>query len=170
MEKVQEKATILRNRATLGAIFTNAIKRGRTEIVGALLNEQINVNSTDFDGWTPLHYAAMHGNFTTNRVAILPRIAGQFTIVKSILQHKDTLILVDRDGNTPLYYLVQKIPLQHEVSLYWQILSLCMRRGHDLNFQNEKGGTVLHEAAFRNNVPATQYFLSSGADLSIKTK
>lgn len=79
------------------------------------------------------------------------------------------LILVDRDGNTPLYYLVQKIPQQREVCLYWQILSLFVRHGLDLNFQNEKGETALHEAAFRNNLPATQYFLSSGADLSLST-
>jgi hypothetical protein len=94
---------------------------------------------------------------------------GQFIIAKHILQHKDVLILVDRDGNTPLYYLVQKIPQQREVCLYWQILSLFVRHGLDLNFQNEKGETPLHEAAFRNNLPATQYFLSSGTDLSLST-
>ncbi len=96
-------------------------------------------------------------------------MTGQFKIVKHILQHKDVRILVDRDGNTPLYYLVQKIPQQHDVCLYWQILSLFMHHGLDLNFQNEKGETPLHEAAFRNNLPATQYFLSSGADMSLQT-
>jgi ankyrin repeat protein len=79
-------------------------------------------------------------------------------------------ILVDSDGNTALYYLMQKIPQPREMCLYWQVLSLFVRRGLDVNFPNEKGETPLHEAAFRSNLPALQFLVASSADLTLQTK
>jgi ankyrin repeat protein len=62
VDKEQHEKTLhTKDRILLEAIFTNCIKKGHSDMVTVLLREPININTTDFNGWTPLHYAAMQG-------------------------------------------------------------------------------------------------------------
>jgi len=73
-------------------ILTICILEGRTDLALHLINEtDIDLNKTDRNGYTPLHFAVQENNYS---------------VVEALLRKKAAIDPIDKFGNTPLYKCV----------------------------------------------------------------
>ena len=88
-------------------------------------------------------------------------LKGELTIVKDILEHHDATVMLDKNGQTPLYAAC--------IGNHLAIISLLINSGFDVNHQDNEGKTVLH-IAFENHVPdlAQTLITEFGVDSSIR--
>lgn len=95
-------------------IILNAVKRGNSGLIKAMVDRGINMNFTDKEGKTPLHWC-------TNR-----RRAAEVLINSGV-----PLNAVDNSGNTPLHYATNK-----------SMAKLLLEKGADVTIKNRKGKTA----------------------------
>ena len=162
------------------------IKHGREGLATRVIGEDDNtdVNATDGEGLTALHYAVIKGyphlidkllahqdievnsqdgnGFTALHYAVLQRNA---SAVKALLAHKDIdLEVKDKDGLTPLHYAItEKSP---------QLLDrLLSHEGIDVNGKDGNGLTPLHHAVMQRFRYAVEKLLAhEGIDVEVKDK
>lgn len=73
-------------------ILTICIMEGRTDLALHLINKtDINLNQTDRNGYTPLHFAVQENNYS---------------VVEALIRKKAAIDPIDKFGNTPLYKCV----------------------------------------------------------------
>ena len=125
----------------------------RYDIVELLLNWSVSYpNSSDINGLTPLHWAALGGN---HEVASL------------LLERGASVDATDVGGLTPLHYAGCS-------SDAYDVALLLLQNGADIETmstyvsQNDMGGmTPLHFAAFCNNFQVVKLLLDRGADADV---
>ena len=71
-------------------------------------------------------------------------LKGELTIVKDILENRDTLLVPDENGQTALYAAC--------IGNHLEIINVLIDCGYDVNHQDNDGKTVLH-IAFENHIP-----------------
>lgn len=85
----------------------------------------INVNYKSFDNWTPIHFAALHGNLFALQILIgIPQI-----FINSLTNFKLSALHVAAKNN--------KI----------DAVRMLIKAGIQLNYQDQDGNTALHYAA-----------------------
>jgi ankyrin repeat protein len=112
-----------------------AVKKGNLEKIKALFKGMPNlVYSRDYNGNTPLHWAA---------------IFGQREIAEFLLVNKADINAVENlDGNTPLHYAVYYNRLE--------VVKYLLENKADVNFVNSAGWTALHVVAFGTDTMLTK--------------
>mgnify|MGYP000364283700 CR=1 FL=1 len=70
----------------------DAAKSGRNDVVKALLEKKVDIESKDGDGWTPLHFAACQGHDD---------------VVQTLLENQADVNAKADYGSTPLYFAAQ---------------------------------------------------------------
>ena len=121
-----------------------AVKNGDFSSVRELIDKGVDVNVTDTDGWTPIHYATLKG---------LTKII-QILVEKGADPNKRT-----REGWTPLHLAV--------VYDKYDVAMLLLQKGADPNLQDSKGKTPLHWAIENNKTELAKLLVESGARIDV---
>ncbi|XP_056907954.1 ankyrin repeat domain-containing protein 27 isoform X4 [Takifugu flavidus] len=138
------------------------------------------VNSCNFDGFTPLHVAALHGhsvlasllirhganiNARTSQSATPLHLASQnshIQVVRLLLECNAKLNKKDNFGNTPLIHACLCGNLETVTRL--------LESNALVNVANLQGNTALHEAARRGHQVLVELLLRGGASPSLSNK
>ncbi len=95
-------------------IILNAVKRGNTTLIKAMVDRGINMNFSDKDGKTPLHLC-----INRRKVATV------------LIESGVPLNVIDNAGNTPLHYATNK-----------NTAKFLVKRGADIRIKNNEGKTA----------------------------
>jgi ankyrin repeat protein len=125
--------------------LVEAIKRGDTAAVRALLDKRDEVNAAEPDGTTPLHWA-VHSN-DARTVTMIVRAGGN-------------VAAANRYGVTPLMLAAAGGNVR--------IIEALLEGGADPNTATEEGETVLMTAARTGHLDAVAYLLTRGAAVNAK--
>ncbi|KAM9754460.1 ankyrin repeat domain-containing protein 27 isoform 2-T2 [Menidia menidia] len=140
----------------------------------------LGVNSSNADGFTPLHVAALHGhaplaallsrhganvNARTNQNATPLHLASQNShvqVVRLLLECNGKLNKKDNYGNTPLIHACLRGNLETATTLL---------QSHALvNVANLQGNTALHEAVRGGHQPLVELLLRGGASPGLRNR
>ena len=119
-----------------------AAEYGNIETIKHHLANGTDVNVQDFDGWTPLHWAAMEGH---KKIAEL------------LIANGADVNLKDNLGWTALLITDHK-----------KIAELLIANGADVNLKNMDGNTPLQYAAMAGQIGIAKLLLIKEADLNTK--
>jgi len=155
-------------------------------IVSILVSNGADVNATDNNGLTAMHYAVKNG--FENIVKILPSynanvnapdkngvtplhyaVAGMHReIIVMLFKHGASANVKDNAGRTSLHYAAEaaRSPVENKES-FRDIAELLLGRGAAIDAQDNVGWTPLHYAVSRRNQSVIKLFIARGADLSI---
>ncbi|TSK13381.1 Ankyrin repeat domain-containing protein 27 [Bagarius yarrelli] len=145
-----------------------------------LPTDRLGVNSSNADGFTPLHVAALHGR--TALVSLLIRHGANINVcnsqnatplhlacqnshteaVRSLVECNAKLNKKDQFGNTPL---IQACLKGDE-----ETLSVLLQSGASLNLANNQGNTALHEAVRGGHQTLVELLLQTGALTHLRNK
>ena len=121
----------------------NAVKQQDAKSVRALLTQKADVNATEPDGFTALHWAAQHDNLAIADLLLSagakPSIASRYKITP--------LSLAATNGSAPM-------------------IERLLKAGVDPNSTSEEGQTALMTAALTGNVDAVKALLAHGANVN----
>lgn len=136
----EENPHLLRDRDRKNILHHAASKDNEGNIITFLIETYPELlESRDFDGYTPLHFAAFHGNYRA--VDLLLTAGAQPNSVNKV-------------GKTPAHKVVQ-LMVEHKkkecVVLIAHILNLLFTHNGNLNQQDRYGNTLLHDAALTGN-------------------
>ncbi|QCR25001.1 ankryin [Pontibacter sp. SGAir0037] len=105
----------------------------RGQAISLLLKNKADVNATDQDGRTALHYTLQGARISTDFFE-----REQAELLDTLLHYGADPNKVDKQGNAPLYYALLATNGQHEMEL-----GRLLAGGASPNIQNEEGKTVL---------------------------
>ncbi len=155
---------------------SDAIEQNNIQQLTYLFDHEIDVNSKDDSGSTPLHWAAYNGNVEIIALLIDRYGAsiesrdnnGKTPLYRALNNREVSALLLDRysanihnkdhNGNTPLHDAAERGNLQ--------ALALLLERGADIENRNSNGSTPLQLAGVFNNREAIKLLLDSSADIS----
>ena len=116
--------------------------------------------------------AAIEGGFPTGRDAFIHREwitngidCGDLAVVKWMLGHGAPVVFDSDEGYTVLHSA-----LERDKPDRYDILSLLITAGADVNAYGIHDYTPAHMAAVRNDVQALRLLIDAGADLSLRTR
>ncbi len=114
------------------------------------INDSFDFNSTDNNGWTVLHIAAMEKKL----------LAMEFLLnIPSV-----NVTAVSASNNTALHYLVRHTFDDAEHLLFVKLLQLMLNKGLNINFQNESMETPLFLACRKGRESIISALLDAGAN------
>ncbi|KAI5100390.1 ankyrin repeat domain-containing protein 27 isoform X2, partial [Silurus meridionalis] len=151
-----------------------------TQKLCTLQTDRLGVNSSNADGFTPLHVAALHGH--TVLVSMLIRHGANINacnslnatplhlacqnshtqVVSSLVECNAKLNKKDQFGNTPL---IQACLKGNE-----EIVAVLMESAASLNLANNQGNTALHEAVRGGHQTLVELLLQAGALTHLRNK
>ncbi len=137
----------------------SAAENGKISVIKKLLEEGIDINLQDSEGWTALMFAS---RFSDNESSL--------EIVKLLIDSGADLNLQDIDGMTALMLACE--PSNTNSSL--EIAKLLINSGADLNIKSNNGWTALMVASSDSNtdgkssLETVKLLIDSGADLNLK--
>jgi len=161
-------------------------------IVESLLNQGIEINNVDSQGYTALSYAMNTKNWQvaeilikrganvetkTNQDGLTPIFKAVdeniLELTKLLIEKNANLNIVDSAGNN---LLIKTFHRRNELNL--EILKLLLERGLDINAQNSKGNTLLslfvdNNYYYKNHQyrqKTIKYLIKNGADVNLKDK
>lgn len=119
-------------------VLAICILEGRTDLALHLINEtDININQTDRNGYTPLHFAVQENNYS---------------VVQALVQKKAVIDPVDKFGNTPLYKCVtEKVNIN--------ITNVLLEHGANITIENCFGYSPM--TVIRNSLPELRVWLKN---------
>ena len=119
-----------------------------TETITATLARQTLTSTSDGEGLTPLHLAAISGNLTALSVLV--------TNTPALLD------ALDKAGHSALHWAV--------VCGQTGCVRLLCERGARVGLGDSEGGTPLHYAALSDNIQVLETLLEAGADPGVEDR
>lgn len=154
---------------------------GRTAIIAKLKNYGANLNVRDKGGAYPIHHAAYKNRFDTLNYIIVNRLNdinskarnGYAPLDRAAIRGNDRIIdLLIKNGAKPDYTFNSGENALH-MAVYSgdinSVKSLLATGKIDINYQEKRGYTVLHYAAWFGHPGICEYLISHGADKSVKS-
>jgi ankyrin repeat protein len=152
----------------------DATKEGNIEAVKQHLDDGGDVNLTDNDGMTPLHFAAFKGHKEIVKVLIAEgadvsvshdgytplHAAGNKEIAELLIAKGADVKAKEVDGETSLHYAASE---GHK-----EVAELLIANGADVNVTRDDGGTPLYHAARWGHKNTTALLIAAGADVNAK--
>ncbi len=121
-----------------------ATKQGDLDIVITLIKEsRVDINCTDTDERTALHYAALKG---------------YLNIVRAFIQFGAEIDAKDRNNITPLWLAT--------VFNHQYVIIELLKYGADPNATNQAGNSALHIAASNNNLAIVKLLIEYGGNVN----
>lgn len=119
-------------------ILTICILEGRTDLALHLINEtDININQTDRNGYSPLHFAVQKNDYS---------------VVEALIRKKAVIDPIDKFGNTPLYKCVtEKVDIN--------ITNILLESGANVTIKNGFGYSPM--AVIQKSLPELQVWLKN---------
>lgn len=119
-------------------ILAICILEGRTDLALHLINEtEIDLNQTDRNGYTPLHFAVQENNYS---------------VVEALIREKAAIDPIDRFGNTPLYKCVtEKVNVN--------ITKVLLGNGANISIENSFGYSPM--IVIQKSLPELQVWLKN---------
>ena len=119
-------------------ILATCILEGRTDLALHLINEtEIDLNQTDRNGYTPLHFAVQENNYS---------------VVEALIRKKAAIDPIDRFGNTPLYKCVtEKVNIS--------ITRALLEHGANITIKNSFGYSPI--TVIQKSLPELQVWLKN---------
>lgn len=144
-------------------IFEMILKEDLPQI-NKYFNDNANVEITDHNSRTPLHYAAFILNLE---------------IIKCLIDSGANINAKDKSGRTPIFYVLaigyvpdSNVDSQMHNNLYKKdreaILQYFVESGADINVKDKYGSTLLHFAYNIPSLEAVEYILNNGADVNAR--
>ena len=142
--------------------------------------KKADVDARDRDGWTPLH-CACHSDHIEIVDHLISRNAnvcvetGTWNCCKGFLLVGDFLLILfvffsPANGSSPMDYFVRMPSQVSRPALFERLFRTMIRKGVNINKQNQSGETPLHMAAFRGKDQSVSLLLWNQADPNIKNK
>ncbi|KAI4905640.1 hypothetical protein NFI96_011324, partial [Prochilodus magdalenae] len=148
--------------------------------LSVLQPDGLGVNSSNVDGFTPLHVAALHGH--TTLVSLFVRHGANINarngqnatplhlacqnshlqVVTSLVECNAKLNKRDQFGNTPL---IQACLKGHE-----RTATVLIESGASVNLANNQGNTAMHEAVKGGHQALVELLLQAGAHTHLRNK
>jgi ankyrin repeat protein len=160
--------------------------------VRRLLSVGADVNSKDYNGITPLHWACIKGHVqvfkelvehgavigATDNDGLTPLhwacIKGRVQVFMELLEHGADIEATHNDGLTALHCAVMQgqLAIVNELLIpsdingsTTSILGKCKTRGANIEAKDRDGDTPLHFASGRGDLPVLKALLSGGANI-----
>ena len=130
--------------------LSNAWYNKNPEMTQCLAKNTKNIDAQDYEGNTALHNAVNYNNKTA---------------VEILLKNNANPNIRNDDEETPLH---KTIGAKQDLSTKIKIIYLLLNKGADINAQNGKGETLLHNAAIYWDYSIMDCLIDSGADQTIK--
>lgn len=127
--------------------MTFAAQEGYMGIVKTLLDNNVNIESREEHGCTPLRIAARNG---------------QTDLVKYLISKGAEIDTKANDGATPLEHAAAKGHID--------IIELLLQHGANINHQDKELDTPIGEAAAYGHFDTVKYLLSKGANKNLRNK
>jgi ankyrin repeat protein len=140
--KPQDYGQLLRT----NALFNGALD-GDIERIQQSIHDGANVNATDKDGQTPLHYAIKHGT---------PEACS------ALIENGADMELKDNHGSAALHHAANGGNAR--------ACAILISKGADVNAKDEDGNTPLHCAAWAGHIDVCALLIENGADMTAKDK
>ena len=123
--------------------------RGYTEIVKALIDKKVDINSVDKMNATAIHYAIFSDTKNAQKI----------------------VYLLIKNGADPNITPKEDFPLILKLAFrgYDEILSHCISKIKDINISNQDNYTALHAAIMNGSFEIVQILVNNGVDINIIT-
>jgi ankyrin repeat protein len=160
-------------------VLMDAAQEGNIGLVTKCLAEGIDVNATNFGGWTPLMFACDGRpdaietllnagakinikNKNGSTPLMLAANRGLTNVVKTLVMVGAKLDEKENDGSTALLLAAR--------ACNWDIVTYLVLAGANVSIANQYGSTPLIEVSSCSNSPhLINFLLESGADINAKT-
>jgi ankyrin repeat protein len=163
------------------AKLAQAVKKGDTAAVPALLKQHVDVNAAEADGMTALHWAALQGNLdaanqliraganakATTRFGVTPialaATSGDAAMIDVLLKAGADPNSATSEGETPLMVAARTGKVD--------AIKVLLAHGADVNARESwRGQTPLMWAAAENHADAVKTLIEGGADTKAHSK
>ena len=138
--QLNNRKMIYQQQEELNRALFEAVSKGNVDECQRLIQAGANVNFTNDDGWTPLHWAAFDGHLKVCRLLIN--------------EGRADVHAVTNDNRTPLH-----------LAAWWGHVAVCrflIEQGAIVNATNRFGWTPLHLAAQNGHVEVCQLMINTG--------
>ena len=156
----------------------DAAKTGDTGAVKLLLDQGVDMNVKDNDGWSALHYAAIYAHTKTVKFLLdqgvdinatdnygrhalhFAAIYAHTETVKFLLDRGVDINVKNNDGRHALHYAA--------TYGYTKTVTFLLDQGVDINVKDNDGKNALHYAADRGQTETVKFLLDRGVDINVK--
>ena len=149
----------------------NAIKNRHSKIVKILMLNGAEIDTKDFHGKEPLHYAAENGDV---ELVDLILSKGHSKIIAMLLKVGADVKAQDNLGKTALHYAAQKGHLKCVELLlsnkYNNLGGVMLSKGVEVDVLDKNGATPFFYSVIGGFFDVAKLLVSNGADINVKTK
>ncbi|WP_265032766.1 ankyrin repeat domain-containing protein [Wolbachia endosymbiont (group A) of Sicus ferrugineus] len=139
-------------------ILCVAVEVGNKDMAKFLLDNGANINAkTEVREETSLHIAIKKARVALQQGNI-PDYEKYVEIIKFLIERKADVNAVSQHGSTPLGYAIGSRG----------IAELLIKNGSNIDFQDEDGDTLLHNAAHNGNIEEIEFLTENSANTDIK--
>jgi ankyrin repeat protein len=138
----------------------HAARRGNTRIMQLLINNDADINISDYKGNTLLY------SIIKDSTNIAPPIIGTYQATKLLIDNNVDINISNDNGDTPLHVATNDTCDTSSIWCKHSLVPLLINNGADVNISNKNGITPLHayvKRYFRKKLITTQKFISAGA-------
>ncbi|XP_065649232.1 transient receptor potential cation channel subfamily A member 1 homolog isoform X2 [Hydra vulgaris] len=185
---INAKEKLVKKKPYLFKRKRNNNKAHQNSILMYLIEQKANINSKDFNGSTPLHYAAMRGNAVAVEMLLMQKninieatdqskmtplhcasSAGSFDVCHLLLEHGAKIICQDKENMTPLHFAA----MEGHLDVVQLLFDYAESRGGitliaKLIFSADQDEqSALHLAVENNHIDIVKFCINKGSNVNL---